>query len=167
MHMHGAAMDNEVYSVDNPLSLEDTIVYRIAVATNVNTSLWQRRYGKRFDLTITDWRVLMLLASHPGMSAVEVSETLAVDKMTITRSVKRLLARKCIRARTNPGDRRRLALTIAPAGAAIYNEVAPEALSYQEHLLQDLSAAERLMLRDLLGKLLVAGRRMANADSAS
>lgn len=159
-------MSNEPFSFDNPLPLENTVVYRMAVATNLNASTWQRRYAKRYDMTLTDWRVLATLVSRPGLSATELSDILAVEKMSITRAVQRLLAAKRVRASTNQNDRRRLTLTVAPRGAAIYNDAAPLAWQHQEALLHDLSTAEQAMLRELLGKVVATGRRLASQRPA-
>ena len=159
-------MNSKPFSVDNPLPLEDSCVYLLAVATNVNSSTWQRRYAQGYRMTLTDWRVLMMLVSRRGLCATELSDILAIDKMNITRSVKRLLAFRRIKASTNPMDRRRLDLTVTSKGATIYNDVAPSAWRHQERLLQDLSPAEQLMLRELLGKVLATGRRLASEPPA-
>jgi DNA-binding MarR family transcriptional regulator len=160
-------MVNRPYSADNPMPLEESIPFRVAVAANLNASIWQRQHARRYGLTITDWRVLMLLVTRPGLSAREVAEFIAVDKMSITRSVRRLLARKYIKVAMNSRDRRRLELSVRPAGAAIYDEVVGFLLQHQAQLLQDFSVTERLMLTELLGKLVEALRRIASALDAA
>ncbi len=159
-------MANRPYSADKPMPLEESIPFRVAVAANLNAGIWQRQHARRYGLTITDWRVLMLLVTRPGLSAREVAEVIAVDKMSITRSVKRLLARKYIRVAMNSRDRRRLELSVRPGGAAIYDEVVSFLLQHQAKLLQDFSVTERLMLTELLGKLVVALRQIASAPDA-
>jgi DNA-binding MarR family transcriptional regulator len=149
------------------MPLEESIPFRVAVAANLNASIWQRQHARRYGLTITDWRVLMLLVTRPGLSAREVAEFIAVDKMSITRSVRRLLARKYIKVAMNSRDRRRLELSVRPAGAAIYDEVVGFLLQHQAQLLQDFSVTERLMLTELLGKLVEALRRIASALDAA
>lgn len=146
--------------VGHPLPLEHALVVKLAVAVNLNTSVFHQLYARRHDLTLTDWRVLAVLVSRPGISATELSEILAVDKMSITRAVQRLLERGRIRATANPRDRRRLALTVTPKGGTLYDKIAPQAWDHQERCLHDLSAAERAELARLLDKFIGSVRRM-------
>lgn len=148
------------YSTANPMPLEGTVPYRLAVAANLNAGLWQRNRTRRHGLTGTDWRILMLLVTRPGLAARELAETLAIDKMSVTRSVQRLLAGRYIQVARNPDDRRRLALTVAPRGAAIYDEIVPALPTHESRLFRDFSDAERLMLTELLGKLVTVLRQI-------
>ncbi|MCC7410282.1 MAG: MarR family transcriptional regulator [Gammaproteobacteria bacterium] len=148
------------FSVRRPLPLEESILFKLAVAVNLNASVFHQQYARRHDLTLTDWRVLATLVSHPGISAREVSEIIAVDKMSITRAVQRLLRRGRIRATSNSRDRRRLALSVAPRGAVLYDRIVPDAGRHQERCLQDLSVAERAALDRLLSKVIARARGM-------
>jgi DNA-binding MarR family transcriptional regulator len=154
------AKKKQEFCVRHPLPLEQSIVFKLAVAVNLNASVFHQQYARRHDLTLTDWRVLATLVSRPGISAREVSEILAVDKMSITRAVQRLLERGRIRATSNSRDRRRLALSVAPKGAVLYDKIAPHAWRHQERCLQDLSAAERVALDHLLTKVVARARSM-------
>jgi len=148
------------FGVRKPLPTEGSILFKLAVAVNLNASVFYQQYARRHDLALTDWRVLALLVSRPGISARELSEVLAVDKMSITRAVRRLLDRGRIRATSNSRDRRRLALSVAPKGAVLYDRIAPHAWRHQERCLQDLSAAERAALDRLLTKVIARARGM-------
>lgn len=154
------AVRKATFSVEHPLPLEKAIVFKLAIAVNLNTSVFHQLYARKYDLTLTDWRVLALLVSRPGISATELSDILAVDKMSITRAVQRLLDRGRIRSAPNHADRRRLALSVAAKGAALYDKLAQDAWEHQERCLHDLSAAERLALDQLLGKVIASARRM-------
>ena len=162
-------MNQKIIDIDHPVLLEDTVVFRMAVAVNLNVSSGQRDYTNKYGLKITDWRVLMLLAEHKMMSPTELSDVLAVDKMTITRSVKRLLKGKVIKASRSSEDYRKLNLTVERKGAEIYNELAPKSFEHQSTLLSDLSPAEQLMLKELLAKVMARGRIMLSqaADQPS
>lgn len=149
-----------IIDVNHPLPLEQAPIFKLAVAVNLNTSIFQQLYAQRYDLTLTDWRVLALLVSRPGISATELSDILAVDKMSITRAVQRLLERKRIRATANPHDRRRLALAVTQKGGKIYDKVAPYGWTHQERCLRDLSATERAELGRLLDKIIGSVRGM-------
>lgn len=153
-------MRRKSFSVTRPLPLEQSLVFKLVVAVNLNASVFRRLYSERYDMTLTDWRVLVMVVSRPGISAIEVADVLAEDKMSISRSVRRLLDRRLIRAAKNGRDRRRLSLTVAPRGAAIYAEFSPDAWEHHERFLHRLSAAERLALDGLLDKLIATGREL-------
>lgn len=155
------------FSSRRPLPLEETIGFKLAIAVNLNTSVFHRDHARKFDLTLTDWRVLALLISRPGCSATELSELLAVDKMSITRAIRRLLRRGRIRAARSSQDRRRLALLPTAKGTAVYDRIAPMAWRHHESYVRDLSAAERLALDGLLQKLIASGRRLKAGDAAA
>ena len=42
--------------------------------------------GKRFALTIPEWRVIAILGRFPGLSAVEVAERTMLDKVAVSRA---------------------------------------------------------------------------------
>lgn len=160
------AVRKVTFGVEHPLPLENAIVFKLAIAVNLNTDVFHQLHARKHDLTLTDWRVLALLVSRPGISATELSDILAVDKMAITRAVQRLLDRGRIRCAPNQADRRRLSLSVTAKGAALYDKIAQHAWEHQERCLQDLSAAERLALDQLLGKVIASARRMKAQVSA-
>ena len=53
-------------------------------------------YEQEFGLTIPEWRVLAVLARYPNLSAIEVSERAAMDKVAVSRAVQSLIAAKRI-----------------------------------------------------------------------
>lgn len=160
MRRESVATPRPTIDVEHPLPLEQALVVKLAIAVNLNTSVFHQLYARRHDLTLTDWRVLAVLVSRPGISATELSEILAVDKMSITRAVQRLLERGRIRATANPHDRRRLSLAVTSKGGALYDKIAPQAWNHQDRCLHDLSAAERAELGRLLDKIIGSVRRM-------
>ena len=158
-------MSGKRFTIDNPIPVEGSINFLVTVSSMVNSSGFQQKYGRKYGLALNDWRVLMLVVSRPGVSPTELSELLAIDKMNITRAVQRLLDRKFITAATHPEDGRKLTLTIARRGARMYEAIAPGAWQFHEDLVEEFSEAERLMLRDLLSRLIARGRHLKAAST--
>ncbi len=69
------------------------------------------QYAERHDLSVTEWRVIAVLGRYPGISANEVAERTAMDKVAVSRAVNRLLGAGRIKRDTHGDDRRRF-----PAG---------------------------------------------------
>jgi DNA-binding MarR family transcriptional regulator len=89
----------------------------------------------------------------PGLSASEVVERTAMDKVAVSRAVDRLVRSGRLLRETDGDDRRRSLLRLSPAGRAVYAEVVPAALALERRLLESLSATDREQLDELLGRL--------------
>ena len=139
-----------------PLELDRFLPYRLSVLSNVVSTAISGAYQQRFGLTIPEWRVIAVLAMNPGLSAAEVAQRTAMDKVAVSRAVGSLLKAKRIARQTTRADRRRSALRLASAGQRVYAQVVPFALAYERQLIAPLTTRERATLdraiRILLGR---------------
>ena len=135
------------------LDLAHFLPYRLSVLSNRISQDIARLYAERWDLAVTEWRVMAVLGRHDDVSAREVAERTAMDKVAVSRAIASLLAAGRIERDTHGNDRRRSCLRLSPAGRAIYDEVAPLALAYQRRLLDGLADDERAALDRLLARL--------------
>jgi DNA-binding MarR family transcriptional regulator len=135
------------------LRLEHFVPYRLSVLTNTVSSAIAGAYARRFGLSIPEWRVIAVLGLEPGLSAADVAERTAMDKVAVSRAVSSLMrSRRVVRARAN-SDRRRSELKLSRQGENVYWRVVPFARQYEQQLLADLSASERASLDQLLNRL--------------
>jgi len=128
------------------LLLEDFLPYRLSVLTNLLSSAIAGAYRERFGLSIPEWRVLAVLASSPYLSAAEVAQRTAMDKVAVSRAVRSLLKTARLERRVARTDRRRSVLRLTAARRQVHAGVAPFALAYERALLRPLARAERLAL---------------------
>lgn len=135
------------------LDLEHFLPYRLSVLSNRVSRAIAQVYSERFDLSVTEWRVLAVLARFPGLSAVEVAQRTAMDKVAVSRAVARLLEAGRLERDTHGDDRRRSVLHVSDAGRRIVDAVAPLALGFEARLLDGMDAAERALLFRLLDRL--------------
>ncbi|HRN62843.1 MAG TPA: MarR family transcriptional regulator [Luteimonas sp.] len=133
--------------------LERLLSYRLSVLSNRVSNAISSEYHRRFGLAITEWRVMAVLGRYPGLSAREVTERTAMDKVAVSRAVARLLERELIQREIHGDDRRRSVLTLSQAGISVHDEVAPMVMACQEHLVSPLSEDEREMFDRLIDKL--------------
>ena len=135
------------------LELEHFLPYRLSVLSNRISQEIARLYAERFALNVTEWRLLAVLGRYPDLTATELAERTAMDKVAVSRAVASLVADGRLTRKVDGADRRRTKLRLSPRGYRIYDQVAPLALQYQQRLLESLSGAERILLETLLSRL--------------
>ena len=146
---------------DDRLHLDRFLPYRLSVLANIVSATIASAYAERHDLSIPEWRVMAVLAREPGLSAAEVAERTAMDKVAVSRAVSRLLRRQRIARRQAQDDRRRSNLQLTPAGLAVYRQVSPLALGYEARLMECLTEEERGNLDGAMERLLQRARELA------
>jgi DNA-binding MarR family transcriptional regulator len=142
------------------LHLERFVPYRLSVLTNIVSMSIAHAYERDFGLTIPEWRVIAVLARFPNLSAIEVAERTAMDKVAVSRAVQSLLGSRRLVRSYQKGDRRRSMLRLSAAGRSVYTRVAPRALSYERKLLAALSVSDRRALDRLIGRLIERARSL-------
>ena len=135
--------------------------YRLSVLTNTVSMSIADAYEREFGLSIPQWRVIAVLARYPDLSAIEVAERTAMDKVAVSRAVQGLLAARRLVRTYDAGDRRRSHLRLSSAGKSVYTRVAPLALNYERQLLDALSPTDRKALDRLVGRLIERAKRLA------
>ena len=135
------------------LELDRFLPYRLSVLSNRISQDIARVYGERFGLNVTEWRILAVLGRYPDLSATEVAERTAMDKVAVSRAVTSLLASGRLKRRLHGQDRRRSLLQLSAKGYRVYDEVAPLALDYERRLLDGLKVDERAALDRLLSRM--------------
>src|SRR6476659_7970625 len=135
------------------LELEPFLPYRLSVLSNRVSGAIARVYSERFGLGVTEWRVMAVLGRYPGLSASEVAQRTAMDKVAVSRAVAGLIEAGRLLREIHGRDRRRSVLRLSPAGERIHDAVAPLALAFERRLLDGIDAGERALLFRLLDRL--------------
>lgn len=139
----------------NALDLEHFLPYRLSVLSNRISQAIAERYRDRYGLSVTEWRVIAILGRFPEVSATEVAQRSAMDKVAISRAVRRLLERGLIEREHNHADRRERHLRLSAQGRHIHDRIVPEALEFERSLKTLLSEEENRLLDRLIEKLSV------------
>ena len=135
------------------LILQKFLPYRLSVLSNRISQAIADRYVEKFSLTLSEWRMIAVLGEESDLSAAEVSQRTAMDKVAVSRAVKNLLATGRLERHFSNDDRRRSVLSLSDKGREVYQKVLPLALSYEAMLLSGLSAEEQGFLGNILDKL--------------
>ena len=137
-----------------PLQLEHFLPYRLSILSNTISQTIADDYQRRYDISVTEWRVMAVLARFDGLSAREVAERTAMDKVAVSRALARLVAAGRVDRGTHDGDKRRSVLSLTEAGWTMHDEVAPMARAREREVLAKLDAEEQRWLTRILDKLL-------------
>jgi DNA-binding MarR family transcriptional regulator len=135
------------------LNLDAFMPYRLSILTNRVSSAIARHYSDRFGLTIPEWRVMAVLGQTPGLSARQVAERTAMDKVQVSRAVQSLLTARRLTRVADASDGRVSQLSLSGEGRAIYDELVPVALNLERDFLSVLTDREYQALDRLLTKL--------------
>jgi Transcriptional regulators len=141
-----------------PLELEHFLPYRLSILSNTISQAIADDYQRRYDISVTEWRVMAVLARFDGLSAREVAERTAMDKVAVSRALARLVAGGRVSRAIHNNDKRRSVLGLTEAGWAMHDEVAPMARAREREVLARLDAEERAWLERILDKLQPATR---------
>ncbi|PJJ97074.1 MarR family transcriptional regulator [Lysobacteraceae bacterium NML03-0222] len=142
------------------LDLDSFLPYRLSVLSNRISQSIARLYAERFGISITEWRVIAVLGRYSGLSANQVAERTAMDKVAVSRALARLVERGLIVRSTDDDDRRRSVLALSASGKRIHTQIAPLALEMEHKLLAGFDKEERRLLDRLLGKLSESQQRL-------
>ena len=148
------------------IELERFLPYRLSILTNLVSGAIASVYEERFGLSIPEWRVMAVLALHPGLSAAEVAAHTRMDAVAVSRAVTRLLRAGRLKRSVASDDRRRSVLRLSASGEAVYREIAPVALRCERALLDGLPQAEVEQLDTLLAKLTASAQALSGATRA-
>jgi len=155
-----------VVEVDAPLDLQHFVPYRLSVIANTVSRALAQRYSDEFGLNVPQWRVMAVLGREPGLSAIELTERTAMDKVAVSRAVSGLVTAGRVAQRNDPHDGRRKRLRLTRSGRRIYQRIVPRARELERALLAELAPAQRDALEQLLPELQAAAQRVAAQHAA-
>lgn len=146
-------MSNVPESTDSALDLAAFLPYRLSViATKISTRL-SRLYVERFGIAIPEWRIVAVLGQFNDVSADFVCMKTEMDKVTVSRAVSKLLAKRYVTRSFAHEDKRRSVLNLAAKGRQVYQQIVPLALGFERALTAGMGAPDMTRLETLLDKL--------------
>lgn len=151
----------------NALKLDAYLPYRLSVASNAVSGLIARAYEDRFGLSIPQWRLICVLAEDGGKTQREIVARTVMDKVTVSRAARELVARRLAARSSNKSDGRSHVLTLTREGERLHAEIAPLALAYEAALIAGLAPGEVAQLKRLLARLQSAAGALSGGAPAS
>jgi len=131
--------------------LDDQVGFMLRLANQRHTTIFANGIGG--DLTPTQWATLAKLSEVGPTSQNLLGRLTAMDAATVKGVVERLLKQGLIETEADPGDARRLLVSLTEEGRQLVAATVPRALQISEATLAPLSRSERATLLKLLRKL--------------
>ena len=135
------------------LLLQAFLPYRLSALSNRISQSLADRYSQRFAISVQEWRILAVLGEKTHLSAGEIASKTAMDKVAVSRAVKKLRQKDYLQKRQDDVDNRRHQLSLTKKGLILYRDIVPLALAYEQQVLQRLLPEEQQNLLRLLDKL--------------
>jgi DNA-binding MarR family transcriptional regulator len=123
---------------------------RLASAAVGMTTVALAANGQVHDLTLPQWRTLVVISASTGLRASEVASRIGMSRPSMSRLIRRLQRRGVIVVEVDPTDRRAMILRATPVGVAM--RVAAMARR-RELMAEALAAHPGRLPRDLAGGL--------------
>jgi DNA-binding MarR family transcriptional regulator len=131
--------------------LDEQIGFILRQVWQRHATIFARDIGN--SLTPTQWAALSKLFETGPCSQNQLGRLTAMDVATIKGVIDRLTARGLTETSPDPGDGRRLVVSLTRAGQQLVEKAAPNALAVSRETLAPLDARERETLLALLSKL--------------
>ncbi len=136
-------MSNEERSGEAPTA-EEELVDAVLEASRALVAVAARSLAQAGeDVTLAQYRMLVVLAAHGPQRLVDVAAALGVDPSTATRMCDRLVRKSFISRRRASTDRRTVRVSIAPLGRDLVVEVTRNRRAELATILRRMSDQDR------------------------
>lgn len=152
-------------SGSSPENDSDAIVDAVLTASRALVAVAARSLGDvAEEVTLTQYRTLVVLASRGPQSLAELAEAVAVTPPTATRMCDRLIKKGLILRRHDRGDRRLIRLTLAKRGRDLVDEVTQRRRTEIVELVRAVPEDQRAAMVDSLRRLSAAAGEVPEQD---
>jgi DNA-binding MarR family transcriptional regulator len=148
---------------EDQLKLGEFLPYRLSIASNMVSDVIASAYRTLFGLSVSEWRLVTVLAERGHATQAELANATRMDKLTVSRAAIALVDRRLVERAGNPDDKRSKILTLSGSGRDLYAQVAPKALALEKELLADFTRDECRRLVAMLQRLESAAAQMGGA----
>ena len=145
-------------SAINPLPIAHSLFFRMVLAVNLTARPFPRLYSRKYRLNLTQWRIMITLASSSGASANDVARLSGLDKMTVSRSLASMGREGYVIRRNAKEDRRRWILALTAKGRKVFAAIAPGGAARERALFAGFSGSERAAFGRLLDRVVAQAR---------
>jgi DNA-binding MarR family transcriptional regulator len=139
-----------------PLPIDSSLFFKLVRVVNLTARPFVETLSREHELSLNEWRVMVVLASHPGVAATEVAEHTGLDKMSVSRAIAALARRERLDKSSDPADARRTLLRLSADGAALYRRIGARAAEREAELFGGVSAAELATTGAVMDKLIAS-----------
>lgn len=147
------------------LQLQHFLPYVLAASSEVVSNSFMQVYQEKYQLTPAQWRVLSHLYAVQPLTSTQLCERASLDKSTASRAITQLVTRGLILSEQDEKDKRAKSLSLSEQGMKFYQQLAPEALAWQNQLQAVLTEQEAQQLQHSLLKIQTRARELKQKGS--
>lgn len=147
--------DEQTGELMQTISLSRSPLAILSFAANRFTGAAAAYFQEQNNLGSVDWRMLFMLAQQPGVTAARASETIVVDKGSVSRCLHRLAKRKLAFAGELHANGRSRGWHLTESGREMHDKILQASLENQQRLLTGFSPEEVEQLCSLIQRFLV------------
>lgn len=136
---------------ENPCWFSFRLNY-LALGFNIPVYNW---IEKEYGLPRPEFVVVYSIGLKSGIAARDICSSSGFPRNTISRAVQKLLDKGIILREVAPDDQRSFVLHLTDKGRKIFDETLQPMVERENTILAKLTQAERLMLSELLAKMVV------------
>jgi DNA-binding MarR family transcriptional regulator len=129
-------------SFAQPATVDDLLNYRLSCLLASSGAMVTRLCEGRYGITRREWRLIALLAAHGAMSPSELSGRAHLERARVSRHISELAAKKLLARVPMRDDKRRARVELTARGQAVYDELFPQSVRFNNEVLQALSPPE-------------------------
>jgi len=136
----------------------DGIVDAVIDASRVLLGIADRALPDASDVTLHQFRALVLLQARGDLNVNEVAELLGVNPSTVTRLCDRLVAKRLVRRRHSRENRREVLISLTRSGEALVADVLARRREGIAAVLAHLEPSRQRELADVLRDFVAASQ---------
>lgn len=135
---------------------EETVFFKLVRVVNLTARPFRQSVGREHQLTLNEWRAMVLIAAQPGLTATRLTALTGLDKMAVSRALAGLQRQKRLRRQEDPADQRRSRLHLSRTGKALFDIVNAQARERESRLFAALSMDDLQQLNATLDRLIAS-----------
>lgn len=138
------------------LPADSSLFFKLVRVVNLTARPFVETLGRAHQLSLNEWRVMVVLANHPGVAASDLAQATGLDKMSISRAIAALSRRGRLVKEADAGDGRRTLLWLNAEGLRVFETIGTLAKQREGQLFGRIDAAELQQLERSVDRLLAS-----------
>jgi DNA-binding MarR family transcriptional regulator len=133
---------------------DSSVLFKLIRLVNLAARPFQEQVGKQHQLSLNEWRVMLVLDSHPGCTATAVVDYSGLDKMRVSRALSNLEKTARVQRVIDKEDARRALVRLTAKGKALFDVIAQTAAQREIAVFSGLTSSEVSHLTLAVDKLI-------------
>ncbi|SIQ74812.1 DNA-binding transcriptional regulator, MarR family [Aeromonas sp. RU39B] len=127
--------------------------YQLVHAAEMVRETFEQFYQQRYQLTVPQWRLMMVLGPHYPISQKDLVEASGMDKVRISREIHRLGEKGMVTTQSHAQDKRINLVSLSEVGQALFEKLKVDIASWETTLSQHLPNDSRIQINEQLKSL--------------